>query len=380
MSLPRTFVLLTPEYPPGCGGVGDYVALLAEELASAGDRVVVQTRRGGTAVPRVPGVEVELLPDDFGPQSRRLLARAWARLPRGAVVFAQYVPQGFGWKGANLAFARFLGSRRERLWFMFHEIVYPFNPGQRWQLDALALATRLMLRFSTEHAERGFMSTPAWEPLLARYGREHLPREWLPIPATIAPARFDPLPEVAKPTVAHFGTYGALVAGPLERILVPLVAAHGELRVALIGRGSDAFASALGERHPAMHGRLRATGPATPEQVSRELASAWATVFPFLEGVTTRRTSFMSALAAGAVVVTTDAWCTESVWRRSGAVELFEPDRPAHAVETLSRLLGADAERADLRRRARSLYAERFAVEHVVRRLRELYDAGRARH
>jgi glycosyltransferase involved in cell wall biosynthesis len=371
MSGRRTFAFLTPEYPPDSGGIGDYVALLAGRLAERGDRVLVHTRSPPARV-QTRGVEIEYLPDDFGPASRRLLARSWRSLPSDAVIFVQYVPQGFGMKGMNLPFARFLGRRRERLWLMLHEIGYPFVRGQALKLDVLAVITRFMLRLSTANAEHAFVSTPAWEPIFERYVHRGLRCEWLPIPATAVTASGDPPVPATRPTIAHFGTYGRLVREPLERLVVPLLTRRPELELVLVGRGSEGFLAELAGRQPQLRPRLRATGPASPETIREELGRAWLTIFPFIEGVTTRRTSVMSALAAGAVILTTDAWCTESVWRR-GAVELFHPDRLEAAVELAERLLDDASRREELGRRARLLYAERFDAERVVSRLVGLY-------
>jgi glycosyltransferase involved in cell wall biosynthesis len=373
VSARRTFALLTPEYPPDSGGIGDYVALLAARLAALGDRVIVYTRSpAGRLV--TPGVEIELLPDDFGSATRAFLSQAWRALPSDAVVFVQYVPQGFGWKGMNLPFARFLAGRRERLWVMHHEIAYPFIRGQGPALHALAVVTRLMLRLVTSRAERAFVSTPAWEPLFRRYAPSSLRCEWLPIPATAAVDGALPPSPSSRPTLAHFGTYGRIVSEPLERVLVPLLERRPELEVVLVGRGSERFRAELVRAHGAWEGRVRATGPATPERIHAELGQAWVTFFPFVEGVTTRRTSVMTALAAGAVIVTTDAWCTESVWRHSGAVELVEPGRPDSTLKALEALLDDALLRRELRQRARALYADRFDVGHVVRRLVSLYS------
>lgn len=373
MSSPRTWAILTPEFPPHAGGIGDFVALVGARLAAEGDRVLVHTRKPAAPAP-VPGVEVHVLPDDFGAESRRTLARAWDALDERAVLFVQYVPQGFGWKGMNLPFARFLGTRSQRLWLMLHEIAYPFIPGQSLKHEALALTTRLMLRAATARAERAFVSTPAWEPLFERYAARPRHCEWLPIPATITAREPNTASEPAlRPTIAHFGTYGAIVAEPLARIVVPLLAAQPALELVLVGRGSHEFAAALGAREPALAARVRATGAADEARVASELSRAWVTIFPFLEGVTTRRTSLMSALAAGAVIVTTSASCTESVWRRSGGVELVDGcDVPA-VVEAVARLLADAPRRAELRARARTLYRERFHLDHAVQTLRERY-------
>jgi len=370
----RTFAILTPEYPPGSGGIGDFVALVAARLAAGGDRVLVHTARPRDPV-AIEGVEVRVLPDEFGPRSRRQLARDWAALPRDAVIFVQYVPQGFGWKGMNLPFASFLATRQERLWLMLHEVVYPFVRGQSVRRDVLAVVTRLMLRLSGQSAERAFVSTPAWEPLVEFYSRRGLGCVWLPIPATATvPDQFE-LPEpAAVPTVAHFGTYGSLVAEPLERSVVPVLAAAEERELVLVGRGSEEFRRALLSRHPRFAERVRATGALGPEAVVRELARAWVSVFPFLEGVTTRRTSLMTALAAGAAIVTTSAWCTEPIWRRSGAVELVAGCDAGATAAAVERLLLDAPRRAELRRRGQALYRERFHLDRAVQSLRELYD------
>jgi glycosyltransferase involved in cell wall biosynthesis len=81
----------------------------------------------------------------------------------------------------------------------------------------------------------------------------------------------------------------------------------------------------------------------------------------------------MSALSAGAVALTTDAWCTEWFWRRSGAVELVEPGKPRETVDAIERLLADEPRRSELRRRALALYDERFHRDRVVDRLRLLH-------
>jgi glycosyltransferase involved in cell wall biosynthesis len=368
----RTWSIVTPEYPPGSGGIGDYVELVAGRLASHGDRVIVHAYAPGERV-KTPGVEVELLPDEFGARTRRALETAWKKLPEDAVVFMQYVPQGFGVKGMNVPFTRWLGRQPQRMWIMFHEIVYPFVRGQPLRLDFLASVTRVMLRQSTRRAERTFVSTPAWEPTLTRWTPAHLACEWLPIPATISVEGRPPVAESPRPSVAHFGTYGELVRRPLERILSPLIERNPEVELVLIGRGSEEFRAELAAAHHGAEGRIRATGPAEPERIADELQRAWVTVFPFLEGATTRRTSLMSALAAGAVALTTDAWCTEWFWRRSGGVVLVPPGEPIPTVEAIESLLADEPRRGELRRRALRLYEERFHLDRLVDRLRLLH-------
>jgi hypothetical protein len=63
-----TFHLLTGEYPPQQGGVGDYTAALAAALARRGCEVHVWAPAPATADRR--GVTVHELPDRFGPRTR----------------------------------------------------------------------------------------------------------------------------------------------------------------------------------------------------------------------------------------------------------------------------------------------------------------------
>jgi glycosyltransferase involved in cell wall biosynthesis len=368
---PRTWSIVTPEYPPGAGGIGDYVELVAGRLAALGDRVIVHAYAHGARV-ETPGVKVCLLPDEFGPATTRALQAAWRELPDDAVIFVQYVPQGFGMKGMNVPFTRWLGRQTRRVWIMFHEVVYPFERGQPLKHDFLASVTRLMLHEATQRAERAFVSTPAWEPFLRRWARSDLACEWLPIPATVTIDDRLATPESTRPSVAHFGTYGDLVSRPLKRILSPLLERNSELELVLLGRGSERFRDELCAAHPGISGRIRATGAAEPEQIATELYRAWVTVFPFLDGATTRRTSLMAALSAGAVVVTTDARLTEWFWRHSGAVELVELEAPLRTAEAIERLIGDPSRRSELRLRARHLYDTRFHLNCLVDHLRLL--------
>src|SRR5213078_1683043 len=89
--------LLTPEYPPDCGGVADYTALLAAALAEAGDTVHVWHPRRPQRDPVAPPssrVAVHELPDRFARASRSVLDRAFIETP--GTILVQYVPSAYG--------------------------------------------------------------------------------------------------------------------------------------------------------------------------------------------------------------------------------------------------------------------------------------------
>ena len=83
------WTMLTCEYPPGCGGVGDYTAQVAAALAAAGDSVTVVcppkpvsgAREASQAAAEAVGVELLMLDDTYGRLGRRAIDE---RLDRGA--------------------------------------------------------------------------------------------------------------------------------------------------------------------------------------------------------------------------------------------------------------------------------------------------------
>ena len=347
----RSWSILTSEYPHGSGGIGDYTRLVAARLAASGDRVVVHTP-AHPDLADTPGVALDPLPPGFGPATARALSKSYRALLPGTVRLLQYVPQGFGLAGLNVPFTAWLGLQPGRSLLMIHEAVFPFVAGQALRRDAIAVTTRLTLALIARRAERALLSTPAWEPLVASWAPRGLPLEWLPIPATVDPGEQAVVPW-SEPTVAHFGAHGSLVTEPLRKIFVPLLERRPELNVRLIGRGSERFRDELLALTPSAGERVHATGAASEAAIAEELARAWVVVFPFLEGVTTRRTSVMSALAAGAVVVATEV-VFRSDLRDSGAVAIVRVSDPDGAVAAVEELIGDDRRRSELRLRARS--------------------------
>src|SRR5438477_8343758 len=109
-----TWHLLAPEYPPACGGVGDYTALVAGGLADAGDGVHVWHSGVDSALDtiRASRVAVHRLPDRFGRQSRDRIEAGIAHTP--GTVLVQYVPGAFGLLGMNIPFCRWLARLHRR--------------------------------------------------------------------------------------------------------------------------------------------------------------------------------------------------------------------------------------------------------------------------
>lgn len=353
----KTWHILAPEYPPRCGGVGDYTAVVADGLLAAGDRVTVWH----------PGS----LPDRFGPRSRDAMASALTSDP--GIVLVQYVPSAFGLRGLNVPLCRWLARLARAgsdVRVMFHEPFFYFGLHRPWR-NVLALVQRRMAAMLLRSATRVYYSTESWRRLLEPYG-PNSSAEVLPIPATIpvdAPdeaiarvkARF-----VADPLIGHFGTYGDHIAGALAPIVPMLLDRLPGARLLLAGRGAATFASQI-----ANGARLRVDVLTEHDglSVAAALRACDILVQPFPDGVTTRRTSMMAALSSARPVVTTSGDLTEPVWNGE-AVAMAPAGQPGRFVDEVERLAMDAARRTTVGVQGRRLYEERFALAATIARLR----------
>jgi glycosyltransferase involved in cell wall biosynthesis len=106
-------------------------------------------------------------------------------------------------------------------------------------------------------------------------------------------------------------------------------------------------------------GWVRALQKVSADEVSRAMHASDAAVFPFERGVTSNRSSVLSALAHGLPVVTTNGCDTPAGFADKVPVLLAPPSCPEELADTLGRVLQSPEERAELRRRALRFSAER---------------------
>ena len=369
--------LITGEYPPQRGGVSDYTATLARALADAGCSVHVWTPSGAES--STAGVTVHQLPDVFGALGLRVLDAGLDAVPAPRVVLVQYVPQAFGARGMNVSFCRWV-ERRGRtpgddLRVMFHEPYYPFVawPPHR---NLLALANRFMATLLMAAARTAYVSTTAWAGRLRRYAPASLSFVWLPVPSSI-PALRDTgavvamrrllAPDASTRVVGHFGTYGTLNTALLVPALRALLARRADVRICLLGTGSDAMAAELVARDPSHRGRIIGTGHQAPAELAACLQACDVALQPYTDGASGRRTTLMAALANGVAVVGNRGPATEAVWAEDDAVVLVPRATPGELADAVAALLDDDTKRTLTASRGRALYDRCFSIEHTVK-------------
>jgi glycosyltransferase involved in cell wall biosynthesis len=372
-----TWHMITPEYPPNCGGVSDYSEHIAHGLRAAGDEVHVWC----PASDAPNSGWVHHIPGGMSVKGLQQLGDALDQFPKPRRLLVQWVPHGYGYNSMNLPFCIWLwwrARRGDRVEIMVHEAFLFFLEGN-WKQDAAALVHRVMIIILLQAASQVWMSTSSWEKHLKRYtlGRKTA-FDWLPVPTTIpvisqpagAPALRERFAPPGTKLIGHFGTYGKNVAPVLARIVLGLLSARSDLVLLLMGRSSDAFRERLIGINPELASRIVASGHVDPESISHCLTVCDLLVQPFVDGANARRTSLVAGLAHGAAIVTTLGPRTEPFWKTSNAVILVPVDREDLYIPEIERLLGDPAELSRLRRGSRGLYEQYFDVELVVQMLR----------
>ena len=385
--------ILTGEYPPQPGGVGDYCALVAAGVVAEGRGVHVWCPGHDARRTEASGVEVHRVDRLFSLGGLGRLALALDRWPAPRSLLLQYAPNAFGLQGMNVPLCVWLltRSRRDDVRVMFHEPYFYFG-WRRPHRNVLAVVQRLMAVLLLGASRRVYLSSATWERCLSPYmwlgGRQLM---WLPVPSNVPRCEDEPAIDRCRleltggspdaSLIGHFGTYGDQIRPLLEACLAGVAARHPGLRVACLGRNGETFVAGLEARIPSLRGRVVASGDLAPEAVAAHLRACNLVVQPFPDGVTTRRTSLMASLANGCPTVTTIGPLTEPLWADESGVALAPVGDTAALVDLVVALLRDDGRRSALGRAGHLLYDTRFAVRHTVRHLSDQpgYPDGRAR-
>jgi glycosyltransferase involved in cell wall biosynthesis len=370
----NSWQIITGEYANG--GVGDYTRRVAGALARAGDEVHVWTPRSADSATRASGVLVHSLPGHFGPRALLTLDHAVSAAP-DSIILVQYVPHAFGFKAMNLPFCWWLlARRRRRIWVMFHEVAFGAeSPGFRYTV--LELITKWMAKALTKVASRIFVSTASWKRMLWPMLRRSLPIEVLPLPSNVDLVQDAEAVESVRAQytnghsflVGHFSAHPQQIQPYLWKV-IPALLSDTRLALMLIGKGSCEFMRRLAPRCNGAAQRLFATGEIGSDELSLRISACDLMIQPYPDGISTRRTSAIAAIAHQRPVVTTKGVLTEPIWSDSDAVSLVPVDDGDKFVSAVCRLLDDACERRRLSMAAAELYRESFDLQHTISALR----------
>ncbi len=362
-------LMISAALPPRLDGIGDHTACLAAALRDRGVQVTICTARETSADP-IPGVTLRQGFSEREPSS-------WARFDFAAGgdapdwILLQYNPFCYGPRGWHpmLPMAMRRRPASTRLALLVHE---PFVPPEGWRFRVMGIWQRPQFVSLCRTADLLVFAITA---ALDRFGPwfPDTPSLHLPVGSAI------PRMEVARAEArAALGIDGrTLVLGlfgtahPSRDLGLVAAAARG-----LAAAGFSPLVLALGPNGAATSAALpgiplRAEGPLSPPEISRRLAAVDLYLSPFTDGVSTRRSSFVTGLEHALAILGTDGPLTDPLLReRDGDALLLSPagDQAAFAAAAV-RLAGDAVLRSRLADGASALYSEVFAWPHIAGRL-----------
>lgn len=315
MQQPRRIGLVSGEFPPMQGGVGDFTRELARELAALGHEVHILTRAGCQADDLPAGCVLYPLVDrwDWSIAGR---LRAWVQRNGLQVLNLQYQAAAYDMHPAvNLLPGHLQGAP---LVVTFHDLKVPYlfpKAGPlRWQAVRWLARRAAGVIVTNREDQQRIESQFAGRPLAV-----------IPIGSNIAPtppAGYDRAAwrrqlnvEPGETLIGYFGFLNESKGGEeLLRMLYRLQCAGVPARLLMIGGrtgSSDPTNQAYAARLEHLAGSLEIrdrilwTGYVTPAEVSAHLLAVDCCVLPYRDGVSFRRGSLMAALAHGRPVIST---------------------------------------------------------------------------
>jgi glycosyltransferase involved in cell wall biosynthesis len=368
-------VLLTRRVPPVRDGVGDYSYHLGRAIAER-CRLTVLTTQGQQGH---EGARFEIAPlvGDWGFQGSTELRRHIRRLQPTAVNI-QWVPFMWGRFGINFNLpltALRLRCAGYRIVTTVHE---PYVRMDRWSRLVVGPLQRLQLFLLLLGSTKIITTTFAWRRWLLRY----IP--WrrrdivcVAVGSNILPDRRSSdrvrcrqrlgftADEVLLAVFSPFsaGKDLALIA----RTWVALHERHPNLRLAVIG--ADAADVHRRCPSPAWNDGVRCTGYLSSAQVSEWLLASDLLAAPFDDGVSTRRTSVVAALAHGLPVVTTRGCLTDPELFENSPIVLTDAGDDAAFIAAVERLILDGGARETLRESSLVFHQSHFSWTFIADRI-----------
>jgi len=385
--------LVTGEYPPMQGGVGDFTRELARALDQLGHEVHVVTHR--EARPSLPAGErysLQQLREPIGVGYAQLHAQArrwrWGDVNRVAdivrryeldVINVQYQAAAYNMLSAAINLAPWRLKGLVPVAVTFHDLRVPYL------LPKAGPLRRFVVRFMARQAHGVIATNYEDYATLRRWEIGEGCIRQIPIGSNITvyrPEEVDVLVTRRKlglrPAHVLLGYFGFLNESKGADTLVRALARLDErFHLVFIGGRTGASDTANNQAFLArlerligemgVKERVHWTGFLPDEAVSAHMAGADVMVLPYRDGVSLRRGTLMAALAHGRPVISTRPVAPIPALRHGREIWLVPPADPEGLAEAI-RTLAGDAE---LRRRLASgakQIAQQFTWDKIGRR------------
>ena len=369
--------LITSRLPPIRCGVGDYSVQLGNALTARGDEVVLLTTHDQAPVVAGAAFSVRNTLPSWGVRG---VTKIWREINtlKPDVILVQWVPFLYSRTGTNLSFPltiAALAARGFRVQVMVHE---PWVRFIWWSYFLTGPVQRLALGILATASRKVSVSITPWRDLL----RSRLPWkrddiDYVPvgsnIPLVRVPSRTAFRAKAGIPddavVLAMFSLHGAAKAFSYVESAWRTVTSRADGRrfhLVLVGASAEEAARLLPEA--AAHPRCIVTGPLPAADVSAWLQSIDVLLAPFSDGMTTRRTTVMAAMAHGVPVVTTRGRLTDPDLFDRSPLLLADLDADVFAGSVVA-LIDDPARRTALGGATRAFYERHFSWADISQQL-----------
>jgi glycosyltransferase involved in cell wall biosynthesis len=394
--------LISGEFRPMQGGVGDFTYEVGQALRDLGATVTVLTSTAAGPPRDEDGLRVEPRLEGWGWNSWRTILRTAEEL-EADVLNIQYQAAAYGMHPTINFLPLRLRARKQRprVVVTFHDLKVPYlfpkaGRVRWWVILALTRWSDAVIVTNAEDLET-----------LAPYPLSPIPY-LIPIGSNIEPAppadydrdawraRWGAGPKDIL--LSYFGFLNESKGGEtLMRALDKVVKKGYRARLLMVGGkwgSSDPTNVAYAQRVEALideldlSERVMWTGYTPREEVSANLLASDICVLPYRDGASFRRGSFMAALVHGLPIVTTSVGLLAADLESAAShlprlqdgenVLLVPPDDVAALAEAIARLADASELRQRLRQGAKEM-SKAFGWDRIAQKTLEVYHAIRLR-
>jgi len=361
--------IVFPVLPPSLDGIGDYTARFAEALT---EHCAVRIHTAQSDFAPILGVEICSSFSLKQPWGIRRLVDAVCTSPPDWLLI-QFNQFSYGRWGFNPFLPLTLRAIKQehpdiRIAWMAHE---DFVPVTSWKFAIMTLWQRWQFWMLGRQADLIFFSIDPWVQKYTTWFPD-TPVRHLPVGSNIpylglsrAVARKQVGIDENSFVAGVFGTLGASrMVSFIHRAASALYKRSDNFVVLYVGPDGDVLQNALGSIPVIDAGRLPA------EEVSAHLSAMDVHLAPYIDGVSTRRGSFMAGIQHGVASVSTDGELTDQVLRdATGDALLLAPvDRPNLFAEKSLAFSAHPERRTQIALKGQSLYDTSFSFEVTASR------------
>ena len=359
--------LITGEFPPMPGGVGDFSRGLAERIRDHGREVYILSRKGSAR----PGLRIDAV-NGWGPTCL-LAIRQWVRRHGISVVNLQYQTAAFDMSPYIHFLPKAIGVP---LVTTFHDLRHPYLFPK-----AGALRDWIVMRLARSSA--GVITTNQADD---RRLRDLPNRRVIPIGSSIpksvrganaATLRWRASRDAETFVLGHFGFVKAIKGiDYLLEAMARLRAGGHDLRLVFIGgrrnkvdaKEDDDYLAALDERinHYGLNDAVTITGYLPDNEVAACFDAVDLMVMPFTDGASYRRSSLIAAIHCRCAIVTTEPSAPIDTFVHGENMWLTPPRSAAGLEQAILTLMRDRAQLERLRMGAAALSAH-FDWDQITR-------------